>query len=298
MNQEPKKDFVPGDEKLMHGHDYDGIQELDNDLPTWWLIMFWGCIVWGVLYMVYVHCMGKWGIDDEYKAEVAAEVQRKDAQKASLGQLSDAERGKLLAEQGKGLFAAKCAVCHRADGGGTAVFPNLSDDVAIYGFNPEDIKGIITKGSPRGMPPQMLNPEELEALTAFVISLKGTNAPGGAPPQGPLQKEAAPAAAPAPAAGADPKITAALGKAGMCAGCHQSEAAGLGPSLKAIQARLGKDEALFKGAVDNILNGTIGKPSQYGLPATSIMPPNNAMLSREEAELILRHLLATGKLTP
>jgi cytochrome c551/c552 len=83
-----------------------------------------------------------------------------------------------------------------------------------------------------------------------------------------------------------------------CSACHQPEVNGLGPSLKAIQARLGKDEALIKAATANVLNGTIGKPSQYGLPATSMMPPNSAMLSAEEADFIVRHLIATGKLTP
>ena len=301
MNKpDDQKDFVPGDEKLIAGHDYDGIQELDNDLPTWWLIMFWGCIIWGGLYMIYVHCLGNWVIEDEYKSEISIAEKAKQAQKAQLGQLSDADRAKLLASQGKALYAAKCAVCHRADGGGT-VGPNLTDDVSIYGFRPEEIKGVITKGPPRGLPNaqgQQLSPDDIDALAAYVLSLKGTKAPGGKAAEGPHPAEAVPAPAAAAAAGVDPKLAAALGKAMACAACHQPEVTGLGPSLKAIQARLGKDEALIKAATAKVLNGTIGKPSQYGLPATSMMPPNSAMVNAEEADLIVRHLVATGKLTP
>ena len=87
---------------------------------------------------------------------------------------------------GKQVFPSTCAACHRGDGGGN-VGPNLTDDFWLHGSAPEKIFKTIASGVPdKGMPawqPQ-LGPLKTQAVTAYVLGLKGTNAPGGKAPQG------------------------------------------------------------------------------------------------------------------
>ncbi|MEN9359787.1 MAG: hypothetical protein RL095_1322 [Verrucomicrobiota bacterium] len=91
------------------------------------------------------------------------------------------------------------------------------------------------------------------------------------------------------------KAKAVLPKAAMCAACHQPDAPGAGPSIKMIAARLGADEALIKAAAASVVSGTAGKASNYKSPIP--MPPN-AGINAEEAELLVRYMIATGKITP
>jgi cytochrome c oxidase cbb3-type subunit III len=88
--------------------------------------------------------------------------------------------------QGKQVFALTCIACHRQDGGGV-VGPNLTDEFWIHGAAPDKIYDTISKGVPdKGMPawgPQ-LGSERVQAVTAYVISIRGTNVPGGKAPQG------------------------------------------------------------------------------------------------------------------
>ena len=117
---------------IMMNHDYDGIRELDNVLPPWWVKMFYATIVFAAIYLVRFHIFEgpdqKAEFDTEMEeARIAVEEYKKTAK-----DLIDAETVTLLTDagdlaEGKKIFEANCAACHRADGGGTIVF-KLTDE--------------------------------------------------------------------------------------------------------------------------------------------------------------------------
>ena len=170
---------------LMEGHDYDGIQELDNKLPPWWLIMFFITIIWGAVYVFYYDWSG-WGPTqrDEYIAEVR---EHKAKQRMALAAANTEEKTETVKEvsqdviEGKKLFntpAQLCFTCHGADGGGL-VGPNLTDEYWLHGGSYEDIKKSIKTGFPtKGMLPYgsgaKLTDKQLDQLASFIVSLRGT----------------------------------------------------------------------------------------------------------------------------
>ncbi|HSZ24339.1 MAG TPA: cbb3-type cytochrome c oxidase N-terminal domain-containing protein, partial [Cytophagaceae bacterium] len=150
-------DAVPieREHEIMMDHNYDGIRELDNKLPPWWVYLFYGTIVFGVFYMWFYHIYGSGDVQEqEYIKELAeAEVQMKaNASKVdenSVTMLTDAARIK----KGETIFATNCAPCHGKKGEGT-VGPNLTDNYWLHGGNIKDIFKSIKYGIPaKGMIP-------------------------------------------------------------------------------------------------------------------------------------------------
>lgn len=185
-----------GDDKLL-GHSYDGIQEYDNPMPRWWVWVFWATIIFVPLYYILPSPFGEGeGAVAQYEADVAKHQAAQPAQAAPT--VSDDELTQLAASaaalaDGKTVFDANCAACHRADGGGL-IGPNLTDDAWIHGGTPTQVHRTIAVGVlEKGMPPweRILKPEQLNHVTAYVLSLKGTNPPNPKAPEG------TPAAAPA-----------------------------------------------------------------------------------------------------
>lgn len=179
----------PGEDRLLD-HEYDGIKEYDNPMPRWWLWIFYASIIFVPLYYVLPAPFGEGpGAVAAYEADVArhlasrppsAEVTLTDDQREA--QASDPA---VLAD-GKTVFAANCAACHRADGGGL-IGPNLTDTVWLHGGNPAAIHKTIVDGVlEKGMPGwgRLLRPAQVDAVTAYVISLKGTNPPSPKAPEG------------------------------------------------------------------------------------------------------------------
>ncbi|MBL8000706.1 MAG: c-type cytochrome [Flavobacteriales bacterium] len=205
---------------LMH-HEYDGIRELDNVLPPWWLWLFYGTIIWSVVYLVNVHVTGVWPHQaDEYaqemeqaKADVAAYVAR-------LGESVDENNVKLLTDAGaigtgKGLYEANCVACHgSAAEGKTGLGPNLTDAYWIHGGGIKNVFSTIKYGVPaKGMISwkTQMKASELQAVASYVLSLQGSEPANAQPPQGDLWKEegAPAAAADSTAAPADSSATPA-----------------------------------------------------------------------------------------
>lgn len=158
-------------------HSYDGIQEYDNPMPRWWVLTFWGTIVFSALYALNIGGMNA-GRVAEYEKDMAA---FRAAHPAPSGPTSP---DRLLAltkdnhevSEGKKIFAKNCAVCHSPDGGGL-IGPNLTDDAWIHGGKIEDINATIVNGVlAKGMPPwgKMLKPEEVDEVAAYVWTLHGT----------------------------------------------------------------------------------------------------------------------------
>ncbi len=173
-------------------HEYDGIREYDNPMPRWWLWIFYATIVFVPLYYFLPAPFGEGpGTVAQYEADVARHLasQPPDAGPAISDEalITMAARAGVIAE-GKAVFAQNCAVCHRADGGGV-IGPNLTDDAWIHGGAPTAIHRTIVDGVlAKGMPGwgKLLKPAQVDAVSAYVISLKGTNPPAAKAPEGPL----------------------------------------------------------------------------------------------------------------
>ncbi len=177
-------------ELLLH-HEYDGIRELDNKIPPWFHFLFYGTIVWGIVYMLVFHVFNDGQVQsNEYLAEIQqASVERQILIKSgvflneeSVYELKDAAS---LAE-GKEIFTKNCVTCHAADGGGV-VGPNLTDDFWIDGGGIKNIFKTIKYGVPaKGMISwqTQLDPKKMQAVSSFIISLHGTKPANPKAPEG------------------------------------------------------------------------------------------------------------------
>lgn len=179
-------------------HDYDGIREYDNPMPRWWLWVFYATIIFSGAYYFLPLPFGEGpGVVAEYEADVARHAA---AQPAAGPALTDDQLLGLAANagtvaEGQQVYQQYCAACHRVDGGGL-IGPNLTDDAWIHGGAPTLIHKTIVEGVlAKGMPEwgRILKPGQVDAVTAYVISLRGTNPKDAKAPEG--------VAAPAPTGG-------------------------------------------------------------------------------------------------
>lgn len=203
LTRRPSKEEEERD-LLMH-HEYDGIRELDNVLPPWWVWLFYGTIAWGVLYLVNMHVTQSWNDShEEYiaemeqaKADVAAFVARAGAAVDENTVTVTTDAGALAGA--KETFVTYCAACHGADGAGaeTSVGPNLTDAYWLHGGGIKEVFKTIKYGVPeKGMISwkSQLKPNEIQAIASYILSLQGTGGPTQKAPQGDLWKgDAAPA---------------------------------------------------------------------------------------------------------
>lgn len=172
-------------------HEYDGIQEYDNPLPTWWLWTFFLTIIFAFLYYIHYEVGGGPTLKDELAVAMknleTAAAQHAPAVTESEEMLTDAMKDPKLAELGGAAFTAKCAACHGPQLGGL-IGPNLTDNFWLHGKGTRmDIATVIRKGVPeKGMPPweSMLSKDEVYGLTAYILSKKGSNPANAKAPQG------------------------------------------------------------------------------------------------------------------
>jgi cytochrome c oxidase cbb3-type subunit 3 len=182
-------------------HNYDGIRELDNKLPPWWLYGFYLTILFAVIYLwrfEVAHTAPS--SEEEYTTSVKNAEIEKEAYLAKSASKVDENSIKMLDESGvaagKTLFTATCAACHAADGGGT-VGPNLTDDYWLHGGSLKDIFKTIKYGVPeKGMKSWKddFSPVQVAQLTSFIKSIKGNKVAVAKEPQGDVYKEAEAAA--------------------------------------------------------------------------------------------------------
>ena len=192
MSNDPQK-------PLLLDHNYDGIQELDNNLPRWWVWLFYITIIYAAVYLVYYHVTGSGDLQAaEYASEMKAGEQIKNAAmgkfESGLATLQPSSDAAVL-EDGRQTYVKYCAPCHRADGGGL-VGPNLTDDYWIHGGNYTDTVKIIWDGVPaKGMITwkAVLKPDQIQAVASYIYTLRGAKlATPGKPPEN--QSPAKPAA--------------------------------------------------------------------------------------------------------
>jgi cytochrome c oxidase cbb3-type subunit 3 len=188
---------VAKEQEIVLDHSYDGIRELDNNLPPWWTYLFYATIVFAIGYFVYYQMFDGPTQIDEYEAEVAqAEIDIAEFKKNNKD-LVDAETVELLTEAsdlaaGKTIYTDNCVACHKDNGGG-GIGPNLTDDYWILGGGIKNIFHTISEGgrAGKGMIPwkSELKPNEMAQVASYVMSLHGTNPPDGKEPEGDLWTE-------------------------------------------------------------------------------------------------------------
>jgi cytochrome c oxidase cbb3-type subunit 3 len=179
------------------GHDYDGIRELDNRLPPWWLYGFYTCILFAAVYLYRYHVAHSAPLSgQEYVLSMAkAEQEKQEYLKKSANNV-DENNVKLLTDAkdldaAKQIFTTICAACHRPDGGGN-VGPNLTDDYWLHGGSIQDVFKTIKYGWPeKGMKSWKddYSPLQIQQLASYVKSLRGSHPPNPKDPQGTLYAE-------------------------------------------------------------------------------------------------------------
>ena len=190
---------IEREEDIMLDHDYDGIKELDNVLPPWWVYLFYGTIIFSVIYLVRFHVVGDYTQTEEFNKEIElAELEKSKLPKDASEEISyetvvavtDAES---LAK-GKEIFNNACAACHKADGGGL-VGPNLTDKHWINGGGIKNIFKIISEGSKNN--PSMvawksnLSSKDIQSVSSYILTLAGTNPPDAKAAEGEIWTETA-----------------------------------------------------------------------------------------------------------
>jgi cytochrome c oxidase cbb3-type subunit III len=189
---------VAEEEAILLDHDYDGIRELDNDLPPWWKYGFYLTVLVSVVYMIHYHVSKTAPLQaEEYTQSMKkAEAEIAEFMKNSANNV-DETTVKLLTDptelaSGKDLFIANCAACHGKLGEGT-VGPNLTDDYWLHAGSVKDIFKTIKYGWPdKGMKAwkEDFSPVQIAQLTSFIKTLRGTNPPKAKEQQGDLYVEA------------------------------------------------------------------------------------------------------------
>ena len=202
----PHKDELSGIDTT--GHEWDGIRELDNPLPRWWLWIFYACIVIAIGYWVVMPAwpsmtgyskgvLGQSDRADVGKAMNALNVQRgagaKILKTASLQQIEqNPELQAYALAVGESVFGDNCATCHGAGGAGGKGYPNLRDDIWIWGGTLEDIHTTLQFGvrseHPNTRLSQMpaygkdglMTPAQISDLTELVVSRSGRKADAAA----------------------------------------------------------------------------------------------------------------------
>ena len=185
---------VEKQDEIAFEHAFDGIRELDNKLPPWWVGMFYVSIVIAVAFFMYDVVLDVNGSSgDRYEQEMAVVEEAKKARLASLGSQIDENSVKQLTDEaalaaGQAEFVAKCAACHLADGGGS-VGPNLTDEYWLHGGSIHDVFKTIKYGVPaKGMIAweSQLTPPQMQNIASFILSLQGTTPATAKDPQGEL----------------------------------------------------------------------------------------------------------------
>jgi len=173
---------IEKEEDIVLDHNYDGIKELDNTLPPWWVYMFYATIVFAAIYLVRYEVFGDTNQAQEYEIAVAeAKVKLAEYKKTAKG-LVDVNTVELLTEAadlsaGKAIFTANCVACHKADGGG-GIGPNLTDSYWILGGGIKNVFNTLTQGGRAGKGmiswKSELSPLQRAQVGSYLLGFEGT----------------------------------------------------------------------------------------------------------------------------
>lgn len=188
---------VEQESEVMLDHEYDGIRELDNNLPPWWKYMFYATIIFAVVYLFRYHITGQGQLQlEEYQAEVQAAVEQKAEMMATATEMVTEDNVVYLVdapslEKGAAIYKGNCATCHGQLGEGGAG-PNLTDQYWIHGGSISNIFKTIKYGVPaKGMIAwqSQFSPSQIQKIASYIKSMQGSNPPGAKDPQGEIYVE-------------------------------------------------------------------------------------------------------------
>jgi len=260
-------DQQPGTETT--GHTWDGdLREYNNPLPRWWLWMFYGTVIFSLVYLVLYPGLGSWMGTRNWSQESQWQEQV-DAAEAAAAPVYERFAGMSLAELeqdpdamrvARNLYANNCAMCHGSDAGGAKAFPNLTDANWQWGGAPDTVYQTIAYGRTGVMPPwgEALGPQGVEEVTSYVLTLSGQQAPADL------------------AAAGKPKYEM------FCASCHGFD----GKGMQAVGAPdLTDDVWLYEGTADEIRYGILnGRNNQ--------MPAQLELLGEQKVRVLTAYVLS------
>jgi len=279
------------------GHEFDGIQELNNPLPRWWLILYLGTFVFGIGYLILYPGFGNFPGVLNWTSESQMEQEAKTAQ-AKYGEMYTElankpieallENEKAL-QMGQRIFLANCIACHGSDGAGSKGFPDLTDDDWLYGNSPEQVKQSIVQGRSGMMPPMgaALGEQGVKELVAFIQSLEDSDSDDQEEEEVEGEKEHSDERDEHAEQGED-EMMIAQGKqkfATFCAACHGENAQG---NIFMGAPNLTDNVWLFGGSDEDIqktiVEGRSGK-----------MPAHAALIDAEKIHILTAYVLSLSK---
>jgi cytochrome c oxidase cbb3-type subunit III len=184
---------IEEEKDILLDHDYDGIKELDNNLPPWWKYGFYFTIIFAFIYLIRFHITGEGKLMlEEYETEMLLAEEQKKAYLAKAANLVDENTVQFLTDastlaSGKDIFVQNCAACHGSGGQGGSVGPNLIDEFWIHGGSVNNIFSTIKYGVPqKGMIAWQaaLTPKQMQEVTSYIMSMQGQELPNPRAPQG------------------------------------------------------------------------------------------------------------------
>jgi len=299
------------EDDIMLEHDFDGIRELDNKIPPWWTALFYGSIVFSIVYMIGYHVIGDGNVQEsEYLQEVEAAVLKIELLTKS-GAMVSAESVTFTKDvaalaSGKEIFNKNCATCHGFGGEGT-VGPNFTDEYWIHGGGIKNIYRIISDGVPsKGMISwkSLISPNQIQEVGSYIITLKGTNPPNQKGPEGDKwdssQDEMSTNSGSLADKGVGPitnidltEIDNALVTKGKnvfdmkCAACHKVEKRFVGPAIRGVIERR-SPEWIMNMILDPDKMVKENKTAK-ALLAEYLSPMANQSLNKDEARAILEY---------
>jgi cytochrome c oxidase cbb3-type subunit 3 len=187
-----KSKAIEKEDEIILDHNYDGIRELDNVLPPWWVYLFYVTIIFAVVYLVRFQIVGDYTQEKEYIEEVAIAKAEIEEYKKTAKNLVDVNTVELLTdasdlEAGKAIFETNCVACHMADGGG-GIGPNLTDEYWILGGGIKNVFNTISEGGRDGKGmvawKNSLKPVEMAQVASYVLQFQGTTPANPKDPEG------------------------------------------------------------------------------------------------------------------
>lgn len=295
------KNFAGVPEGEPMDHEFDGIQELNNQLPRWWSIFFLVTVVWGFVYLALYPGLGNfagllgWKSANQHvvsledsKAQAAANLQKDsgvlveyDREVARAEEkygpifeayakrdISDLAGDEEAIKVGQRLFLQNCAQCHGSDARGTTGFPDLTDKDWLYGGKPADIKHSIMEGRiANGMmawKAALGGDQGVKDMAAYVLTLSGRQHEGG-------------------------DAAAGEAKFAMCAACHGAEgqgsdALGIALGAPALNDNIWLYGGSPKAVEESIRNGRAG-----------VMPAWKDILGEEKVHVISAYVYSVSQ---
>lgn len=185
---------VEQEEEVMTEHEYDGIRELDNVLPPWWVAMFYATIIFSGAYLAHYHLFKTGDLQiAEYQKSIEEAEKEIEAYMATVAAQVDENTVTLVTDasllsQGEKIYSSNCAACHGTEGQG-GVGPNFADEYWIHGGSVNDVFSVIKYGVPsKGMISwkAQLAPVDIQNVASYLLTFQGTNPPNPKEPQGEL----------------------------------------------------------------------------------------------------------------